>query len=62
MFFKRRTFTHNTRLDPAHVAPATRRIHRDHDVMVEVRGDKIAAERVYGVLRQAGLLNAAKES
>ena len=56
------TFMHNKQMDwilPK--VPATnRRIELDHVVVVEFRGDKIAAERVYWdqatVLRQAGLL------
>ncbi len=56
------TFIHNKQMDwilPK--VPATnRRIELDHVVVVEFRGDKIAAERVYWdqatVLRQAGLM------
>ncbi len=56
------TFIHNNQMDwiLPKVPPTNRRIELDHVVVVEFRGDKIAAERVYWdqatVLRQAGLL------
>ncbi len=56
------TFIHNKQMDwiLPKVPPTNRRIELDHVVVVEFRGDKIAAERVYWdqatVLRQAGLL------
>lgn len=57
-----RSFIHNKQMDwiLPKVPPTNRRIELDHVVVVEFRGDKIAAERVYWdqatVLRQAGLL------
>ena len=56
------TFTHSKRMDwiLPKVPPTHRRVELDHVVVVEFRGDKIAAERVYWdqatVLRQVGLL------
>ncbi len=54
------SFTHNKRMDwiLPNVPPTFKKISLDHVVVVEFRGDKISAERVYwdqaGVLRQAG--------
>ena len=56
------TFTHNKRMDwiLPNVPPTFKKISLDHVVVVDFRGDKISAERVYWdqatVLRQAGLL------
>ena len=56
------TFTHSKRMDwiLPNVAPTHRRVDLAHVVIVEFRGDKILAERVYWdhetVLRQVGLL------
>jgi carboxymethylenebutenolidase len=56
------TFTHSKRMDwiLPNVAPTHRRVDLAHVVIVEFRGDKVLAERVYWdqatVLRQVGLL------
>lgn len=56
------TFTHNKQMDwiLPNVAPTHRRVDLAHVVVVEFRGDKVLAERVYWdqatVLRQVGLL------
>ncbi|HVC21332.1 MAG TPA: nuclear transport factor 2 family protein [Vicinamibacterales bacterium] len=58
------SFTHSRRMDwilPG-LAPTHRRVDLPHVVVVEFRGDKVLAERVYWdqatVLRQVGLLKA----